>query len=1120
MFVDVSERERRRQFRLCRLQVYNWGTFHGLHDITIARRGFLFVGRSGSGKSTLLDAIAALLTPPQWLSFNAAAREGDRSRRDRNLVSYVRGAWGDRTDEASGTIATHYLRRGTTWSALALTLASEEGARVTLVHLYWIRGAGTATGDVRKHFMIATRDFDIASELDDFDLDVRALKRRLEDVDHFGDTFRPYGERFRRLLDIESEQALKLLHKTQSAKNLGDLNSFLREFMLDRPDTFDAAQRLVSEFSELDAAHREVLTARRQVETLQPAREDHDSLQRLDADIAGNERLLTVIDAYADERRQALLEAAITERQGKVLGLTGEIEQQQERLRQARETLHDLELAHRERGGERIARLEEERQRLETRRDERQKKRGALEEACRVLDWPVPGNAGAFGERVMEARNWLDAWQAQEDEREQQRDALRDRHNALTKEFADLRREIEAMERQPSNIPAHMLELRARLAGALDCAESELPFVGELLEVPEEEATWRGAIERVLHGFALSLLVDKARYAGLTEWVDAHALGTRLVYYRVGDAVRAGGVTPGPQSLFHKLKIKETVFRPWLEAELLRRFDYACVDNLRAFRKAERAITRAGQVRHGRARHEKDDRRAIDDRRHWVLGFDNREKLAHFRQRAGEVGAQIAEVEAQLRQLKQEREKARERIQACTRLANLEWTEVDVASVLDRLAEIDRELQALHESNAELRDLDRQISEQRNRVEQLDEALRDLRTKLAMIEKEMDEYSRQQEEVARRLEAAVRPDEADRETLAARFKQGDRLSLRNLDERRRKTERAINAELTRLREQRAECVKRIERAFAAFKSEWPEAAKDMDATLDSAPDFLQLLTRLERDGLPRHEERFFTMLREQSSENLAALNTRLSQARKAIRERMEVVNEGLAEAEFNPGTHLQIEVVERYLPDVRDFQGHVREILSHAWAAGGKSADRQRAERRFAQLKELVDRLAGNDAETRRWRDLVLDVRLHVEFIGRELNAEGGEVEIYRSGAGKSGGQREKLATTCLAAALRYQLGGSEDGLPRYAAVVLDEAFGKADNEFTELAMGIFDRFGFQMIVATPLKAVMTLEPFIGGACFVEITDRRHSATLAIEYDETRQRLDLPRQAHGQEQMA
>ena len=38
-------------------------------------------------------------------------------------------------------------------------------------------------------------------------------------------------------LGIETENALKLLHKTQSAKNLGSLTDFLRDFMLDEPKT-------------------------------------------------------------------------------------------------------------------------------------------------------------------------------------------------------------------------------------------------------------------------------------------------------------------------------------------------------------------------------------------------------------------------------------------------------------------------------------------------------------------------------------------------------------------------------------------------------------------------------------------------------------------------------------------------------------------------------------------------------------------------------------------------------------------------------------------------------------------------------------------------------------------
>lgn len=1112
LFLDTEAEARRRQFRMRRLQVYNWGTFQDLHDIAIAEDGFLFVGRSGSGKSTLLDAIAALMTPPQWLSFNAAAREGERHRRDRNLMSYVRGAWGDRTDEASGEIATHFLRRGTTWSALALTFANGEGRRVTLIHLYWVRGSGTANSDVRRHYMIGGRNFEIGAELDGFDLDVRALKRRLEDLDHFGDTFRPYAERFRRLLNIESEQALRLLHKTQSAKNLGDLNAFLREFMLDRPDTFEAAERLVAEFAELDAAHREVVTARRQVDVLHPAREAHDTLERLDRDIARNERLLAGIDAFAERLRLGLLEAAIAELDAQALGLEGEIEQQRERLAQAQADLRELETAHREQGGGRIEQLEEELARLAEARDQRLANRKRLQTACRTLGWSMPDTAAAFGERLAETRARLEAWQDEEQAAERERDGLRDRLKTLEQEFAEVRREIEAMERQPSNIPAHMLELRRRLAEALGCAESELPFVGELLAVREDEAAWRGAIERVLHGFSLSLLVDQGRYAAVSEYVDRTHLGGRLVYYRVSDDVTAGGVAPGPNSLIAKLEIRDTVFRPWLAAELHRRFDYACVENLRDFRATERALTQRGQVRHGRDRHEKDDRWAVDDARRWVLGFDNREKLALYRQRGRELGADIAGLQQALEQHQARREQARERLAACYRIVNLDWPAVDVAGVLDRLAAVERQLHELREGDATLRELGRRIEAQRERVEKLDEQLRERRTRLGVVAEKRKSLEEEREAAERRLAECIEPDEADRTALEARFEAAGTATLRNLDERRRKVERGLQSELTGQRRQREACVRRIEHAFAEFKREWPQAGADMDATLAAAPDFMALLERLERDGLPRHEQRFFDMLREQSSENLAALNKYLSQARKDIHTRMETVNEGLAGAEFNRGTRLRIEVQNRQLPDVADFNRQVGEILRHAW-----HDDRQTAERRFLLLKELVGRLRAESPDDRRWRDLVLDVRLHVEFIGRELDAGGGEVEIYRSGAGKSGGQREKLATTCLAAALRYQLGGSEGGPPTYAAVVLDEAFGKADNEFTELAMRIFEGFGFQMIVATPLKAVMTLEPFIGGACFVDIRDRNRSATLAIEYDPETQRLDLPRHAYGKE---
>jgi uncharacterized protein YPO0396 len=1113
MFTDVSALQRRQQYRMRRLQVLNWGTFSNLHDIAIAEDGFLFVGRSGSGKSTLLDALAALLVPPQWLAFNAAAREGDRGRRDRNFASYVRGAWGEQTDAGSGAIANRFLRNGTTWSALALTFANSEGRRITLVQLYWLKGAAVANNEVKRHYMIAERAFDIARELADFDLDIRVLKNRLSDVDHFGDTFRPYSERFRRLLGIDTEMALKLLHKTQSAKNLGDLNSFLREFMLDEPESFKVAERLVAEFAELDAAHQEVVTARRQVDILRPARTEHERMRETDALILERRLLVEGIDAYCDGVRIDLLDRELNALWTREQGLEGERRQAMERAENLRATLRELDEQHRQSGGLKIEELESKRREAEARRDERLGKRAVVEEACRLLGWQVPDNAHLFSERVGEARGEVEGWQARQQESLGRRDTLRDELKEKNGEFAEVRREVTEMERRPSsNIPAHMLEMRQSIAGVLGIAETELPFVGELIQVREDAVEWRGAIERVLRSFAMSLLVDERRYAAVSNYVNDTNLGTRLVYYKVGDSVPVGGVQPRPHSLFHKLELKETTFQHWLDAELRNRFDYACVENMRDFRQEPKALTRQGQVKHGPGRHEKDDRSSVNDRRRWVLGFDNLEKLSLYRTRGRELADQIAELDRQLRNLQGEEVKQRERYTACIRLTNLEWQDIDVGSMLDRIHEIGQQIRELREGNRELLDLGKKIEKQRHAVQEAENAIREKEVEQRTIKDKQNELSPELASIKERLTLAVQPDSTHREILHQLFADAGELTLKNLDERRRHVERGLNSEIQGLNNVRADAVKRMERAFAEFKREWPQDGANLDATIESATEFVALLQRIESDGLPQHEQRFFDLLREQSTENLAALNAHLLQARKDIHSRMETVNEGLGDAEFNPGTYLRIDTSDRHLEDVQKFREDVRQVLGQTM-----QMDREGAEKRFLALRQLVKRLASQELEDRRWRELVLDVRQHVEFIGRELDAQGNEVEIYRSGAGKSGGQREKLATTCLAAALRYQLGGADGGGPVYAPVVLDEAFGKADNEFTELAMRIFEKFGFQMIVATPLKSVMTLEPFIGGACFVEIAERKRSATLPIEYDNDKHRLRLAAHSHGED---
>jgi len=123
----------------------------------------------------------------------------------------------------------------------------------------------------------------------------------------------------------------------------------------------------------------------------------------------------------------------------------------------------------------------------------------------------------------------------------------------------------------------------------------------------------------------------------------------------------------------------------------------------------------------------------------------------------------------------------------------------------------------------------------------------------------------------------------------------------------------------------------------------------------------------------------------------------------------------------------------------------------------------------------------------------VLDTRLHVGFVGGEVDPEGNDTNYHDSSSGLSGGQAQKLVFFCLAAALRYQLAPAGAELPRYGTVILDEAFDRADPAYTRRALDVFTRFGFHMVLATPLKLLRTLDDYVDGVTTVSIRDKQYS---------------------------
>ncbi len=124
------------------------------------------------------------------------------------------------------------------------------------------------------------------------------------------------------------------------------------------------------------------------------------------------------------------------------------------------------------------------------------------------------------------------------------------------------------------------------------------------------------------------------------------------------------------------------------------------------------------------------------------------------------------------------------------------------------------------------------------------------------------------------------------------------VTLESLDHVTNLVERGLNSELRALESRLSDLRNSIVQRFADFNRLWPALAGGLDATLESADDYLAKLKRLEDDNLPAFEDRFFSLLREQSDQNLTLLTTKLDEERSAIRSRMELVNESLQTAPF------------------------------------------------------------------------------------------------------------------------------------------------------------------------------------------------------------------------------
>ncbi len=246
--------------------------------------------------------------------------------------------------------------------------------------------------------------------------------------------------------------------------------------------------------------------------------------------------------------------------------------------------------------------------------------------------------------------------------------------------------------------------------------------------------------------------------------------------------------------------------------------------------------------------------------------------------------------------------------------------------------------------------------------------------------------------------------------------------------------------------------------MTTFRNTYPIETSELDAAVEAADGYRELHERLTGDDLPRFQAQFKTYLNQNTIREIAQFQAQLNRQSDLIKERIGTINRSLVGVDYNLGRYIRLEPAPTPNVDIRDFKSELLACTDSAVA--GVTADDQYSEQK-----------------------------------------DDTEYETYADSGGKSGGQKEKLAYTILAASFVYQF-KLDTGRPRtFRFTVIDEAFGRGSDESTRFALQLFEKLGIQLLIVTPLQKIHVIEPYVAAVGFVDNPTSRYSRmrTLTIE---------------------
>jgi len=1102
------------QIRFAELSVYNWGSFNGLHSATIDPHGTLVTGDNGAGKSTLIDGLMALLLPAGRATFNVAAAQGDRS--DRTLLSYMRGSFGSAHDGASTRVKSK--REGAVVTGLRALYRGDDGASITLAAIFWTTQSTNALSDVKRVYVVAKRNLALKEMLDAFgEGNARTLKQWLRDdpaISCCDDSFTDYQELYRKLLYMDNKNAPALLSRALGLKKIDDLTALIRELVLEPSTVKEDARKVVDEFSDLVAIHNQLIDARAQNEHLSRLPELKQAIERAENELTVLTGERDGLPAYFGEICYRLWSQKITNYQAALKDLSLLIKQAAGKEADADALVERRHEDYIKAGGGRIESLKKE---LSTTQNELSRVVGRssrYQSEARALGLDDQLREDLFLENQSLVEDRLNT--IKDDNRE-----FQDKFAVISAQFSELQskqkaiaQEISAIEARPdSNIDIKFQQLRDELVESLNLDRDQCVFIGELIDVDEQQRNWQGAIERALGGLRTTLAVPSDRFSMVTRWLNVRHTGlhVRVQVVREFDTADSHSRQRAEfkaNGFLKKLVWRDHPYREWLKRHLAR-FDLQCVSSTEELDCTPFSMTRQGLMHMDKGRFEKKDQHRIDDRRRWCLGFSNKSRLAILHNDKNDLTRQVS---ATLRLV----EKSREDLDANTKRESLwkklreyRWDEINAPYWQARTAQLQDDLQALEQAGSDL-------DSARLRWEAAKQELANIRSeKEKHIKKEgelsktlNDAESRQNDAAAAASEGLL---DSVREVLNTRVGTLTSEELDHVTVLLSQHSKDIEQLLETWRGKKNSAEKSAIGIMSSFRShdKWQVLAADWRCDIASLEEYLEHLRQLEEEGLPQLVEQFIERLNKHATQSLARIRQRLDSERDDIIERIHTINRVLTRTEFRPGSHLKLGAKTEKYPHVQEFNRQVLKVLSQA------TSDDHEA--RFHQLELVVEILekASNPATAATLESLrLLDPRYQMSFYAEELDAKTHEVrDVLESSSGKSGGEKESFAGTIVAASLAYVLTPDGYDRPVYCTVFLDEAFSNTAEAVSRRVLRVFKELHIHVNLITPYKNLNLARESARSLLIAERDQENHESHLCeVTWEEIDRRLAEQRQ--------